>query len=91
MEDVQAGKYPVTEGVVAKGLRTRRQRKGKMEQEVWMAKVKTRAWLEELARRSGESEDLRQEYERNLREQQLPADPAVTDQPPGDAEEDVAS
>jgi hypothetical protein len=72
--DVQAGKYPVSEGVVAKGVHTRRQRKGKAEQEVWMAKVKTRTWLEELARRAGESEDLWKEYEQNLREQQLPAE-----------------
>lgn len=40
-----------------------------------MAKVKTRAWLEELARRSSESEDLLKEYEQNLREQQtLPSE-----------------
>jgi hypothetical protein len=71
VEDVQAGKYPVLEGVVAKGVHTRRQRKGKADQEVWMAKVKTRSWLEELARRAGESEDLRREYEQNFREQQL--------------------
>ena len=38
-----------------------------------MAKVKTRAWLEELARRAGESDDLRREYEQNVREQQPPA------------------
>jgi hypothetical protein len=73
IEDVREGKHSVAEGVVAKGLRTRRRRKGKAEQEVWMAKVKTRAWLEELARRAGESEDLRNELEQNLREQQLPA------------------
>jgi hypothetical protein len=72
IEDVQAGKYPVTEGVVAKGVHIRRQRKGRADQEVWMAKVKTRAWLEKLAVRVGESEDLRREYEQNVREQQLP-------------------
>lgn len=72
IEDVQAGKYPVKEGVVAKGARSRRERKGHSEQEVWMAKVKTRAWLEGLAHRAGESEELRAEYEQNLREQQLP-------------------
>jgi hypothetical protein len=81
--DIQAGKYPVTEGVVAKGVHARRQRKGKAEQEVWMAKVKTRTWLEELARRAGESEDLRQEYEQNVRQQQLPAE-TPTDQPEAD-------
>jgi hypothetical protein len=72
IEDVQGGKYPVAEGIVAKGAYIRRQRKGKAEQEIWMAKVKTRTWLEELARRSGESADLQQEYEQNWREQQLP-------------------
>ncbi len=45
-----------------------------------MAKVKTRSWLEELARRSVDSEDLRKEYEQNLREhhwltaQDIPSD-----------------
>ncbi|MFO0957263.1 MAG: RNA ligase family protein [Isosphaeraceae bacterium] len=74
IEDIRAGKYPVNEGIVAKGTRERRKGKGA---EVWMAKVKTRAWLEELGRRSGTSEDLREEYERNLREQRS------LDQPPG--------
>ncbi len=74
IEDVQAGKYQVSEGVVAKGVHTRRQRKGKAEQEVWMAKVKTRTWLEELARRAGQSEELSKEYEQNLREQQFPTE-----------------
>jgi hypothetical protein len=73
IEEVRAGKYPVAEGVVAKGVHNRRQRKGRADEEVWMAKVKTRAWLEELARRAGESEDLRREYEQNVREQELPA------------------
>ena len=36
---------------MAKGTFSRRGRKGKSEQEVWMAKVKTRSWLEELRRR----------------------------------------
>ena len=70
--DVQARTDSVREGVVAKGVHTRRQRKGKADQEVWMAKVKTRAWLEELARRAPESEDLRREFEQNRREQELP-------------------
>jgi hypothetical protein len=79
VEGVREGKYPVAEGVVAKGVHSRRQRKGKADQEVWMAKVKTRTWLDELARRAGESEDLRNEYELNLREQQLPAEISGTD------------
>lgn len=72
IEDVQAGKYPVSEGVVAKGVHRRRK-----DQEVWMAKVKTRAWLAELAKRAGESEEMRQELEQNLREQALPAEQAT--------------
>lgn len=36
-----------------------------------MAKIKTRAWLAELARRAGESEELRKEFEQNVREQQF--------------------
>src|SRR5262249_52942198 len=74
IEDGKEGKYPVVEGVVAKGVHVRRQRKGQSSQEVWMAKVKTRAWLAELARRAGESEDLRKELEQNEREQRLPAE-----------------
>jgi hypothetical protein len=85
IEDVQAGKYPSVEGVVAKGVHTRRQRKGRSDREVWMAKVKTRSWLEELARRAGESEDLQKEYEQNLREQQLPPGPAPTSEPEDDS------
>jgi hypothetical protein len=77
MEDVRAGRFGVKEGVVAKGERTRRQRKGKIEKEVWMAKVKTQAWLDELQRRAGESEELRDEFERNRSEQQLPAEPVT--------------
>jgi hypothetical protein len=86
VERVRAGEYPVAEGVVAKGVHSRRQRKGKADQEVWMAKVKTRAWLDELARRAGESDDLKKEYEQNLREQQLPAEEAAPG-PTGQAEE----
>jgi hypothetical protein len=71
IKEVQAGKYPVAEGVVAKGVHTRRLRKGKAGQEVWMAKVKTMTWLEELRKRSGESEELRKEFEQNWREQRL--------------------
>jgi hypothetical protein len=69
--DVQAGKFPVSEGVVAKGTQPRRQRKGNAGSEVWMAKVKTQTWLNELARRAQDSDDLRQEYEQNQREQTL--------------------
>jgi hypothetical protein len=87
MEDVRAGEFGVKEGVVAKGERTRRQRKGKAEKEVWMAKVKTQTWLDELQRRAGESEELRDEFERNRNEQQLPAEAAdkTATEPPNEA------
>jgi len=81
IEAVKAGQYPVVEGVVAKGALNRRQRKGQATQEVCMAKVKTRAWLDELARRAGESEDLRQELEQNLREQRPLPEAADAERP----------
>ena len=66
---VREGKYSVKEGVVAKGVSTKRRRKGKTEIETWMVKIKTKAWLEELHRRSAESPDLVQEYEENRQQQ----------------------
>jgi hypothetical protein len=75
IEDVQASKYPVAEGVVAKGVRTRRIRKGKAEQEVWLAKVKTKSWLDALRKRAGESEELLREFEQNWQEQQALPEP----------------
>ena len=45
-EDVRAGKYPVAEGVVIKG--------GTGGADVWMAKVKTNAYLERLKQAFGE-------------------------------------
>jgi hypothetical protein len=76
IEDVSVGKYPVKEGVVAKGVHERVRRRGKTERSVWMAKVKTQGWLDELRRRSGDSDDLRQQLEENLREQVLGEEPA---------------
>ena len=64
IEAVKAGKYPVREGVVAKGTISRGDRV-----EVWSAKVKTKAWLDELARRAAGSEGLRRELADNLSEQ----------------------
>ena len=40
------GKYPVEEGIVAKGLLPH----GKPPHNLWMAKIKTRAWIEKLKR-----------------------------------------
>jgi hypothetical protein len=72
IDSVRGGAFSVVEGVVAKGVQVRRQRKGQSDREVWMAKVKTSRWLDELRKRSGESEELKEEFERNCREQQLP-------------------
>ncbi len=83
VEDVQDGKYRVKEGIVAKGVHIRRRRKGKADHEVWMAKVKTRAWLKHLACRAGDSEELRRDYEQNVREQEVANAPTV---PTGEAE-----
>ncbi|ODA28773.1 RNA ligase family protein [Planctopirus hydrillae] len=69
MKDVSIGTYPVKEGVVAKGVTTTKGRKGKMEQDSWMVKIKTESWLAELSRRAGESADLKQELEENLKQQ----------------------
>ena len=45
IEDVRQGKYPVCEGVVAKGCN------GEAPHGIWMRKIKTLAYLEELKRR----------------------------------------
>jgi hypothetical protein len=50
IRDVREGKYPVKEGVVAKGLRPG----GKPPHNLWMAKCKTLWWLQELRRRAAE-------------------------------------
>ena len=38
---------------------------------LWMSKVKTKRWLDELKQRAGESDDLRKTLEENLAEQQM--------------------
>ncbi len=69
MADIYRGNFPVKEGVVAKGVTTTQRRKGKTEQQVWQVKIKTRAWLDELARRAGEASELKQELEDNIKQQ----------------------
>jgi hypothetical protein len=64
IEGVKAGSYPVREGVVAKGTVTRGDKV-----ELWSAKVKTTAWLAELARRSSGSAELRRQFDENVSEQ----------------------
>jgi hypothetical protein len=53
-----------------------------------MAKIKTRTWLEALAQRAGESEDMRREYEQNVREQTVPEEGSLEHV---DAEPDAAA
>ena len=67
--DVRDGKYPVTEGVVAKGVLLGK--KKNPQHGLWMVKVKTRRWLEELKRRAAESEQFQQALRENLAEQSL--------------------
>jgi len=64
---VRQGRYPVREGVVAKGIALGK--KQDPQHGLWMAKVKTRWWLEELKGRTVESDVFRQALEENLREQ----------------------
>lgn len=69
MKSVYQGEYAVSEGVVVKGVMSTQRRKGKTEQDSWMAKIKTKAWLDELARRAGTSPELKQELADNLKQQ----------------------
>lgn len=62
IEDVRSGKYPVEEGVVAKG--------GDTQHHLWMAKIKTRQWLERLRERASQDERLVQFLKENVAEQQ---------------------
>lgn len=67
VEDVKNGQYPVAEGVVCKGVITG---KKKSEQHgLWMAKVKTRRWIEELKRRAAKDLAFRRALQENLQEQ----------------------
>jgi hypothetical protein len=65
VEDVRAGKYNVKEGVVAKGTLP-----GKNHHSLWMTKVKSRWWMEELRRRAETQAVLRQTLRENLVEQE---------------------
>ena len=57
IEQIRLGKIVSGEGVVAKGVATSVRRKGKTERTAWMVKIKTQIWLDELARRAGDSPD----------------------------------
>ena len=66
IEDVKEGKYPVDEGIVAKGVI-----KGYKNSPngIWMSKVKSKLWIEKLQNRYKESQEFRKALEDNIREQ----------------------
>ena len=55
IQDVRDGKYPVVEGVVCKGVERTGAHRGGM----WMAKIKTRAYLERLKIKFGEKDAVK--------------------------------
>ncbi len=65
IRDVQEGKYPVREGVVAKGINPKK----KDNHNLWMAKVKTNWWVQELRRRAAEHIEMKKLLAENEREQ----------------------
>lgn len=69
VEDVRAGRYPVTlEGVVCKGIN---QGKKKSDQHgLWMRKVKTREWLQQVRNRAKTDEAFRKILQDNIKEQE---------------------
>lgn len=69
VEDVREGQYADGEGVVAKGVKLGKNKNA--QHGLWMAKVKTKRWLDELKQRAEESDDLRKTLEENLAEQQM--------------------
>ena len=69
IQDVRAGKYDVTEGVVCKGA----QKTGAHRGGVWMAKIKTQAYLDKLFNRFGEEglKKFGEWYDRRAKNQML--------------------
>lgn len=65
--DVREGKYPVKEGVVVKGIKPG----GHPQHGLWMAKVKTLWWLDELRAKAKENEQYSEVLADNEREQAL--------------------
>ena len=57
IDDVRTGKLDCNEGVVCKGVHSHQRRKGKTEHEVWMVKIKTEKWMQELQRRASDTPD----------------------------------
>lgn len=71
VENVRDGKYVDGEGVVAKGVMPGKRKHS--QNGIWMSKVKTQAWLDELDRRAAESDSFRKTLFENLAEQrQMP-------------------
>ena len=66
IEDVRNGKYGNGEGVVAKGIRPNAK---KEQHNIWMAKVKTNAWMEKLKEFAATNTNLQKLYEDNVKEQ----------------------
>jgi hypothetical protein len=67
VEDVKAGKYPLKEGVVAKGVNLGK--KSSPQHGLWMAKVKTKWWFDLLKKRASEDEAFRKILKDNQKEQ----------------------
>lgn len=67
VQDVKEGKYPVAEGVVAKGIILGK--KSNPQHGLWLSKVKTLWWLNELKNRAKTDAVFRQALLENLSEQ----------------------
>lgn len=67
VKDVWEGKYDVGEGVVAKGIIIGK--KSNEQHGLWMAKAKTKAWIDELRKRAILNPSLIRELDDNLKEQ----------------------
>jgi hypothetical protein len=65
IREVREGKYPVKEGVVAKGLKSQ----GKPPHNIWTAKVKTLEWLRLLRIKAEQFEELKRALTENEMEQ----------------------
>jgi len=66
VKDVMDGKYNVEEGIVAKGVKPGSKNP---QHRFWMAKVKTRTWMEKLKEKAIIFGNLRKELEDTMREQ----------------------
>lgn len=67
VQDVREGRYPVVEGVVAKGVIDGK--RANDQHGLWMSKVKTNGWLTELRRRAEIDPSFRQAFAENSSEQ----------------------